>query len=162
MSETRLTAMDMQQWAQESIDPHLGPWDRHVAWMNVVYGRRDPECIHCGQRVWMTLQGFYAGGSWTTDPRHEGPLFGGESLADEGQGCASSPDGEHEAQTTTFARSSQPLGRGRRVRLRVDDQGLLVEVDLTAQQMEALARGEAVAWSARTRRARRRPTPSRR
>jgi len=77
----------------------LEPWDAFTAYMYSAYGRRDPECIHCGQRVWMALQGFYSGGMLTTDPSHEGPVSGGD-LQDAEFRCEWSPDGEHSTDVT--------------------------------------------------------------
>ena len=72
------------------------PWNVHVAEMMADYGTRSPACIHCGESVWMSLQGFFGGGTWTANANNEGPCFGGNLVDVEGTRCASSPSGEHE------------------------------------------------------------------
>jgi len=68
------------------------PWELHVDWMVTHYGRRDPACVYCGEHIWMALQGFLGGGSWTTKQADEGPA---SSLDQVGQRCSESPDSEH-------------------------------------------------------------------
>lgn len=69
------------------------PWDFHVRYMEDVFGRRDPECVLCGQNVYMALQGFFGGGIWTTEEADEGPASPG--LNGPATDCAESPDGRH-------------------------------------------------------------------
>lgn len=69
------------------------PWEFHVEWMDEHYGRRDPECFWCGERVVMSLQGFYGGGIWTSDHEDEGP---GTAACGPGVTCPTSPDGAHD------------------------------------------------------------------
>jgi hypothetical protein len=68
------------------------PWQEHIDFMYGHYGRRDPECVWCGHRVVVALQGFYGGGSWSTDTDDEGPA----SSPGDGRTCAASPDGTHD------------------------------------------------------------------
>jgi hypothetical protein len=56
------------------------------------YGPRDCPCFLCGETVYMSLQGLFSGGVWTTDAELEGPM----TAADRGTDCPSSPDGKHE------------------------------------------------------------------
>jgi hypothetical protein len=88
------------------------PWEVHIATVTERYGRRDPECMYCGERVWMALQGLFGGGVWTTDPDAEGPASSG--LNGDGTRCPSSPDREHdcrshrEAEARWIAGAAQP------------------------------------------------------
>ena len=70
-------------------------WDVFDAFMVERFGRRDPECVWCGQTVYMTSQGPFAGGVWTTEEAHEGPALDGEWLNGPGTRCPEAPDGEH-------------------------------------------------------------------
>jgi hypothetical protein len=74
-------------------EEHESPWEFHVRYMTEVFGRRDPECVWCGQAVFMALQGWHSGGIWTTMEIHEGPCSSG--LDGPGTRCEDSPDGEH-------------------------------------------------------------------
>ena len=85
-------------WDRDDIpsdwDDAPSPWEVHEEHMRRYYGRRDPECFWCGETVYMALQGFYSGGTWTTDPVSEGPLsVGGDGLATR---CPESPDDGHD------------------------------------------------------------------
>jgi hypothetical protein len=75
------------------------PWQVFVDEMYERYGRRDPECFWCGERVRMVLQNFYSGGTWTTDEDAEGPC---SYSTPEGARCERSPDGEHDVFTARF------------------------------------------------------------
>ena len=75
------------------------PWDEHVAYMEREYGTRSPACLHCSEPVWLALQGFFSGGSWTTNPDNEGPNFGCKELDVQAEQCAKSLSGRHEVQT---------------------------------------------------------------
>ena len=83
--------------------PHEGPhWtasDMHILEMQETYGTRSPVCNWCGEPVWMSLQGFFSGGSWTTNPDNEGPNFGCKELDVQAEQCAKSLSGRHEVQT---------------------------------------------------------------
>ena len=57
------------------------------------YGRRDPECFWCGETVYMSLQGFLGGGSWTTNSAEEGP---GNVASLGAMFCEPSPDHMHD------------------------------------------------------------------
>ena len=83
--------------------PHEGPHrtasDMHILEMQETYGTRSPVCNWCGEPVWMSLQGFFSGGSWTTNPDNEGPNFGCKELDVQAEQCAKSLSGRHEVQT---------------------------------------------------------------
>jgi hypothetical protein len=83
------------------------PWRVHVVYMLETYGRRDPECVHCGERVWMALQGFCSGGTFTTDRAAEGPTSDG--LNDPGTRCPRSPDGRHDTELTNSWRRKREV-----------------------------------------------------
>ncbi len=83
------------------------PWEVHIAWMLEHYGRRDPECFWCAENVWMSLQGFYSGGAWTTDPGEEGPGSAAHGPSTE---CAVSPDGAHDVLSLAVDSCDQELG----------------------------------------------------
>lgn len=68
------------------------PWDVHIEYMLRVFGRRDPDCAWCGETVYMSLQGSFSGGIWTTDALKEGPMTAADGPSTE---CPQSPDGEH-------------------------------------------------------------------
>jgi hypothetical protein len=67
-------------------------WDDHVRYMLRVFGRRDPECVWCGENVYMSLQGLHSGGIWTTESADEGPC---QEVDGHGVRCVESPDGRH-------------------------------------------------------------------
>ena len=69
------------------------PWGIFGSDMLDLFGRRDPECVWCGQTVYMALQTAVSGGVWTTEEADEGPYS--EGLNDPGTRCPESPDGEH-------------------------------------------------------------------
>jgi len=69
------------------------PWQVFIDEMHGTYGRRDPECFWCGEMVYMSLQGFFFGGIWTTDSELEGPSKAAWGPSTE---CSRSPDGEHD------------------------------------------------------------------
>ena len=71
---------------------NVSPWQVFVDEMYDRFGRRDPDCFWCGETVYMSLQGFFSGGRWTT----EKDLEGLGTAADRGVRCAASPDDEHD------------------------------------------------------------------
>jgi len=79
------------RWARQAPED---PWPNFISYMEEFHGTRWPTCQHCGQTVVMALQGFYGGGSWTTNREDEGPLGTGTAP---GTTCLESPDGEHDA-----------------------------------------------------------------
>ena len=52
---------------------NVSPWQVFVDEMYDRFGRRDPDCFWCGETVYMSLQGFFSGGRWTTEKDLEGP-----------------------------------------------------------------------------------------
>ena len=87
---TEETRERFERWQREAPD---NPWEAHELFMEMFYGGRFPTCCYCGKTVVMALQGFYSGGSFTTQLEAEGPLFGdpGGDLDLDGFACAESP-----------------------------------------------------------------------
>lgn len=73
--------------------PGDDPWETHIDFMYEHFGRRDPDCTWCGRPVVMALQGFYSGGTWSTDSDDEGPH---SAPSPEAMRCDESPDEEHD------------------------------------------------------------------
>ena len=71
----------------------MTPWEVFIDEMLGRHGRRDSECFWCGETVYMSLQGFYSGGIWTTDADLEGP---GTAASGPSVECAASLDGEQD------------------------------------------------------------------
>lgn len=73
-------------------------WELFESRMLELYGSRDPECVWCGETVYMALQTHTGGGIFTTDESAEGPCSNG--LNGPGTHCAASPDGDHSCRPT--------------------------------------------------------------
>jgi hypothetical protein len=104
--ETGRTAIDVSFYVSEDdwegmksrfgLERQPSAWDEFVDYMEMTYGTRSPLCDWCKKPVWLSLQGFYGGGMWTTDKEHEGPVsasLGGPGT-EPGTVCSESQDPE--------------------------------------------------------------------